>query len=423
MTTASQVRSDVEVPEAVVPSPLSLALALQIARNRGLDVLIVDAQIRSAEGDTSVAIAIPNPAVTLGYGRALNYTSESSGQDNNQYTVGLSDQAAIFDSLSGKRGLRLDVAHRALAAARLSRSDALRRLEFQVKQQYALVVQGLEQVKFAEQVVETATKSLDLNRQRYPQVIDEGALARIETQKLEADQAYDQAVLMLRSARVGLAFLLGARGDVPDFEVDVQALDYRVPERLVAATESGLLRIALEHRPDLLESGFQRARATAAVDLAKRQRFPDIGLSAQYTQTGTGQNAIQPPTIGFAVTAPIPLLYQKQGEIRKAEADYDVQSLTQARIVSQVLADVDTAYAGFVSAKHLVERMQRGLLASAARARDVTEVQFKAGAGTLMDFLDAQRTFVSTKFEYLQDVTTYWTAVYQLEQAVGMELH
>ena len=39
-----------------------------------------------------------------------------------------------------------------------------------------------------------------------------------------------------------------------------------------------------------------------------------------------------------------------------------------------------------------------------------------------MDFLDAQRTYIATNVEYLQDLTNYWTAVFQLEQAVGMEL-
>jgi outer membrane protein TolC len=36
--------------------------------------------------------------------------------------------------------------------------------------------------------------------------------------------------------------------------------------------------------------------------------------------------------------------------------------------------------------------------------------------------LDATRTFIATQSEYLQDLTNYWNAVYQLEQAVGMEL-
>jgi cobalt-zinc-cadmium efflux system outer membrane protein len=39
-----------------------------------------------------------------------------------------------------------------------------------------------------------------------------------------------------------------------------------------------------------------------------------------------------------------------------------------------------------------------------------------------MDYLDAQRTYIATNVEYLQDLTNYWTAVFQVEQAVGTEL-
>jgi outer membrane protein TolC len=38
-----------------------------------------------------------------------------------------------------------------------------------------------------------------------------------------------------------------------------------------------------------------------------------------------------------------------------------------------------------------------------------------------MDYLDAQRTFIAANLEYIQDLTAYWTAVAQLEAAVGME--
>jgi len=91
---------------------------------------------------------------------------------------------------------------------------------------------------------------------------------------------------------------------------------------------------------------FNRHDIEAAIALAKRQRFPDITLSAQYTQIGVDQNAIQPPTLSFAVTAPLPLFYQQQGEIRKAEASYDTQSLEQAKTTALVVSDVSAAMAG-----------------------------------------------------------------------------
>ncbi len=165
-----------------------------------------------------------------------------------------------------------------------------------------------------------------------------------------------------------------------------------------------------------------RQSAEAQIRLSKRLVFPDIALSVNYTQTGTGQNSIQPPMIGVGLSAPLPVFYQQQGEVRKAEANYNTQSLMQAQTTAQVVSDVEAAYAAFAGSKILVERMEGTELEQAKLARDITEKQLHGGTATLMDFLDAQRTYISTNIEYLQNLASYWTAVYQLEQAVGADL-
>jgi outer membrane protein, heavy metal efflux system len=417
-----------QIPEQVeLPVLLTLDQSVQILRTKSLDVLMAEAAVNNATGDVGVAGAVPNPALNVGYGRAINYSPSQCGFPSqcspDQWTVGLSDQAGIEDSLSGKRDLRLKVANRALAAAKMSRNDALRTIEFQVKSAYAQVEQAQRGLVFAKDVQATNVKTLALFGARLGAgSINPGDLARIQTQKLEADQAVDSAIEALRQSRVALAFLLGVRGPVPDFAVDDKMLDYSVPPQLANTEEDRLLRLAFDHRPDLAAQGYQRSSAEAQIALARRLRFPDITVSAQYTQTGSGQDAIQPPTISFGLSAPIPVFYQQQGEIRKAEANYDTQSLQHAKTTAQVVSDVATALAGYVASRALVERMEKALLPSAERAYRTVRTQIDGGIGSITDLLDAQRTYIATNVEYLQDLANYWTAVYQVEEAVGMEL-
>jgi cobalt-zinc-cadmium efflux system outer membrane protein len=428
---ARDARAEGQVPPTTeLPAVLSLADAIRIFRARGLDLLIAEAAVRSAEGDVDVAGAVPNPVGNAGYGRVLNYDPGGCDQCSaNYWAVGLSDSAALEDALSGKRGLRLKAARNALAAAKLSRVDAQRTLEFQVKAAYLQIAQAVLAQRFAKEVVDSNQKTLELFQARLKGgAINEGDLARVETQKLESDQALDAANEGLRQARIALAFLVGVRGIVPDFEVDTGVLSFGVPPPLSGATEEGLLRAAIDHRPDLVAAGYQKASAQASIELAKRQKLPDITLSVNYSQTGTGATAaggaISPPTIVFGVSAPLPVFYQMQGELRKAEAAYDTNALGQAKTTAQVVNDVSSGYAAYVTARQLVQRMESGgLLQSAKTARDITRLQFEKGAAGLTDLLDAQRTYIATNVEYIQDVTNYWTAVYQLEQAVGMELH
>ena len=94
-------------------------------------------------------------------------------------------------------------------------TDAERTLVAQVKQQYAQVVLARATLEFDVTVQETMTTTLELNKLRYPRMIDEGGLARVEIQKLEADQSVASAAMSLRQAQVGLAFLLGVRSTTP----------------------------------------------------------------------------------------------------------------------------------------------------------------------------------------------------------------
>ena len=432
------------VPSAVeLPPKLSLDEALRLLSERGLDVLIADAGTRAAEGGVRAAGAVPNPVGSASIGNAFTYTanrfSTSDCHANGAacspwiYNVGINDSAALEDTLSGKRDLRLTVARNALAAAKMARADAKRTLELSVKTTYLQIAQATLALKFSRDVAGTEETALARARDRYTGgAINEGELERIEAEKLEADQAVDGATYALRSARVALAFLLGVRGAVPDFDVETHVLDYAVPVGLRDATELGLLRLAFEHRPDLAGSGYDKQRAAAALDLVRRQRFPDIALGVNYAWGGYGgvstNGPIQSPTLTFGVSGPIPVFYALAGEERQAQAELDASALGQAKAVSEVVSDVATSFAAFASARRLVERMEGprrdggGLLQSSRGAFEIVATQYEKGAGSLTDYLDALRTYIAVKNEYFDALTRYWTSVYELEAAVAWEL-
>ena len=66
--------------------------------------------------------------------------------------------------------------------------------------------------------------------------------------------------------------------------------------------------------------------------------------------------------------------------------------------------------------------MDARLLGRARRARDLIEVQYQKGSASLLDLLDAQRTFLAVNAERLALLASYWTAVSALEAAVSQEL-
>ena len=153
------------------------------------------------------------------------------------YNIGINDSAAVADWLSGKRDLRLKVARTALAAAKMSRADASRTLTLQVKTAYLQAAQAQVAYAFAKEVAATEATTLKKFQDRYRKgAVNEGDLQRIEVEKLEADQTVDSARAALRQARAAIAFLLGVRGDTPEFDVDPKVLDYAQIDELKDAT-------------------------------------------------------------------------------------------------------------------------------------------------------------------------------------------
>ncbi len=409
-------------PEPAVPARLALGDALRIFRERGLDLLIAEATVAGAEADVRAAGAVPNPLLSGSLGKS--WSCGPAGCPGPAWGAGLSDQAALSDVLSGKRGLRVDVARAALAAARLSRADAERTLSFQVKQQFLAALVGQRAVDYAREAQAATREMHQLSQARFRAgAVSEADVARFEVQALEAEQGLDQAQQAARQAKVGLAFLLGVRAAVPEFEAEgPELLHAAVPARLAAATPDGLVAEARRLRPDLGAAVRQEERAAAAVTLAKRQLVPEVALSLQYSQQGSGPTAVTPPTGTVGLSLPLPVLYQQQGEVARAEADQRVQAATRAKVEAQVLSDVEGAHAAFTAARRRAERMESRLLDRARLARDLVRIQYQKGAASLLDYLDAERTYIAVQVEYLDDLSTYWTAVFQLEEAVGTDL-
>jgi cobalt-zinc-cadmium efflux system outer membrane protein len=413
--------SEVEIPEK-----LSLPEAVAMFRARGLDLLIADAAVRGVEGDLIAAGQVANPTLSAGVGRVFHYDPAVDGCDgcsSRSFSAGASDNGAVFDLMIGKRRLRVDVARFALDAARRSRADAERILLSQLKQLYAQAAMAKATLEFAQETAASTAETFRLIDIRYRAgALSEADSARAETAKLEAEQAVSSARQVFAVAKAQLAFLLGARrGPVSDFDVDEGTLTFSVPAGVAASPEE-LYGLAEKNRPDLAAARAQAEGARAALALARRQRIPDTSLSVQYAQTGSGQSALQPPTLTAGLSFNLPVFYQQKGEIVRAEANLRTQQLSFEKAEAQVVSDVTGSLSAYRAARERVERMEGRLLDRARRARDLVKLQYEKGAASLLEMLDSERTWIAANAEYRQNLTDYWTALFQLEQAVAQDL-
>jgi cobalt-zinc-cadmium efflux system outer membrane protein len=124
-------------------------------------------------------------------------------------------------------------------------------------------------------------------------------------------------------------------------------------------------------------------------------------------------------TGAFFFNMQLPIFDRNQGEI--ARTRYAItQSQEQASEASQqVTTDVVDAYESLRTNDQIVQLYRSGYVDTAQKSRDISEYAYKKGAASLLDFLDAERSYRSNQLAYRQALASYMTALEQMRQAVG----
>ena len=124
-------------------------------------------------------------------------------------------------------------------------------------------------------------------------------------------------------------------------------------------------------------------------------------------------------TFGVGLSFPLRIFDRNQGEIARTRAETSRVDAVREAVVNEALSEVDTAFSTLLTEREKVVALRDIYLPKAQKARDTVEFAYRRGGASLIDFLDAQRTYRETSLEYLRALGNYATARYQLEAAVG----
>ncbi|APR99359.1 TolC family protein [Pajaroellobacter abortibovis] len=410
--------------ERELPEEWTLQEMLSLFRVRGLDLLLADAAVLKQRGEGIASAALSNPQVSFVIGPTINHVKEPgcSGCVRENIAWGISDQGALSSLLTGKQALKKGIAQGALWAMQWSRRDAQRHFEFILKTNYHELASAQQEHAFLKELHRSLTQLVALYQAHYPGTIDRAELDRMEIEKLEVDQALVDSQQQIRKAQVELAQLLGVQTQIPSFRVKEYSIPHWFASLLEPEKEQELLKTAMKRRPDRFMQSALFAKAVTALHLGKRERIPEIELGMGFNGIGYGQDAPSPPYLAAVVSTSIPVFYQRQGEIERAAAGLQAQAIEQAKNHAQIVWEVHAALVAFRAFYERMERMRSEMIPCAKTARDRVEMQYKQRAVSLIDVLDAQRQYIKTHFQYLEDVQACWSAMHQIEYVVGIEL-
>ena len=333
-----------------------------------------------------------------------------------KFTGDYIDNQAQFDLGLGytfergkKRQHRLQAAKDVTDASRSTVADNERQLVFNVSQQVVVVILAQSTIDFTQQDLDSFQKTVDISEARYKAGdMSEGDLLKIKLQKLQFENDFFSAKLSKVQALASLRQFLGFESVPDNYDVEGE-LDYQA----VHAGLDDLKALALRTRPDLQAAQKNVAAARSAELLAEANGKRDLGASFNYSHvaaTNTG---------AFFFNIQLPIFDRNQGEIARTRFVITQNQELASETSQQVLTDVVDAFSALRTSEQIVQLYQGGYVQQAKQSRDISEYAYKRGAASLLDYLDAERTYRSNQLAYRQALATYMTALEQMRQAVG----
>lgn len=386
---------------------LDQAIDLALAHNHSLKA--TRSMILQNQAQEITANLRPNP--TLGMDTQFipffspQYFSGENIDQTQQFDIGLS---YLFER-GGKRQHRLQAARDQTAVTRAQVADAERTLAFNVGQQFVAVLLAESTLQFAMEDLKGFQQTVDISETQFKAgFIGEGDYLKIKLQLLQFQTDVSSARLAKVQALVSLRQFFGYDAVPADYDVVGDLAYQSLPIKL-----EDLQARALRERPDFHAAELGITAAQSQIALAKANGKVDV------TGTYDFSHVAGETTGSIFASFDLPIFNRNQGEIARTK-----YALTQAQEQEQaasdtVLSDVANAYEAVKSNDEVVQLYVTGYLKQAKDSRDISEYAYKRGAASLLDYLDAERSYRSTQLAYRQALASYMTALEQLKEALG----
>jgi cobalt-zinc-cadmium efflux system outer membrane protein len=261
----------------------------------------------------------------------------------------------------------------------------------------------------AEESVRLAQRATDIAAKR----VAAGKISPVEETRARVAEAgarvtLNQSESELRNSRRRLTSLWGntapsfteASGDV---------------EQLPAAPTADLILGRLESAPQLRRAQRELERRKALVTLEQARSVPDftVSLGVKRNLDLPGEQAL------VALKVPLPIFNRNQGNLQEAlrrqeKAAEELQA-TQTALSSTALQALENVNAR----RRDADLLRQEVLPGARSTYEAATIGFENGKFSFLEVLDAQRTLIAAKSQYLIALANFHRAQAELESLIG----
>jgi outer membrane protein len=279
---------------------------------------------------------------------------------------------------------------------------------------------ALEQVKVAETVVHQKEKQLEMARNRR----GAGVATDLEVLRFEVDLANARTTLLRLSGAADLA-----RGDLNAVMVEPTDKPIEPTDSLefveTAADQQQVVREAVSSRPEVQAVSWNEKIYDEAIGIYKADMQPRLDFNGAYGwSVRETPNFFEPNykkwSLSVALKVPVFDGWRTAGKVAQARADR--ARVGQDRVALETLIDLE--------AKQAVDRLRVAAsvfhaaelnVTQARKAQEMTEANYRLGATTTLDVLDAQAALTQAEFTRIEALHAHANARAGLRYVMGQD--
>ncbi len=279
---------------------------------------------------------------------------------------------------------------------------------------------ALGQVKVAETIVNQKEKQLEMARTRR----GNGVATDLEVLRFEVDLANARTTLLRLSGAADLA-----RGDLNAVMVEPTDKAIEPTDALefveTLADQQHVVREAVASRSEIQAVTWSEKISDEAIGIYKADMQPRLDVNGAFGwSVRDTQNFFQPnyQKWSLSVTLKVPVFDGWRTAGRVAQARAERARIDQDRVALQTLIDLE--------AKQAVDRLRVASsvfhaaelnVTQARKALEMTEANYRLGAATTLDVLDAQAAFTQAEFSRLEALHAHANARAGLRYVMGQD--
>ena len=395
-----------------VEKPIDYNTYLNLIIDNNLSFAAEKFNVDIAEANVKSAHSFPDPELSF------------EGTDNGERRMKMGYEfAASLDwtlELGGKRKARIELAKSESEVSKSLLEDFFRNLRAEATLKYLIALRNERlynsQLEAYNNMQEIARA--DSLRYQFGEISEVTARqSKLEARTifnsvLEAESEYQNSMLdlMLLVNKQPGDTILKPIGDFDRFNRDFLLQD--------------LIITAQNNRSDFLAALQNKSGAKRLIDLERANRKIDLGLSVGVEYASYVRNVVAPTPshtpVSVGISIPLKFSNKHNSELRIAKFNQQQIEYEYAQIENQIEIGVIQAFRQYNSMRRQLKAFNDGILEEAKSILDGRIYSYKRGENSLLEVLDAQRTYNEIQQNYHDTLFKTAAALVELEKSAGI---